>query len=100
MSHFKSALDTTLFCLAVLLCAAWLTTAKAAAICSDGCDVPSSCVGQVEIDSWSFEGCVGGAGCYGDNPCCCGYICWWKDSAGICGNDDWEGCLGASECSV
>ncbi len=100
MSPIRTSLDAMLLSLAVLLGAAWITTERAAAICGDYCTVPVSCANPSwQSSNYDWMGCVGGGGCWGDTPCCCGWICWWEDEAGFCGNDDMETCEGSPLCA-
>lgn len=103
MALLKSNFDTALLCLTILLCAAWLTSAELAAGCpNDACAGPTQgCQSNPVMEvPWQYMGCVGGGGCSGDRPCCCGYICWWKDEAGYCFNDDVNQCEEVTQCSV
>ena len=103
MGPLKSTLDTALLGLAVLLCAAWISTAQAAALCGTNCEPPppSQCNGTPYWCDTTFMGCVGGVGCSGDFPCCCGIICWFHDVTETpCGNDDGEQCYGLWACSA
>jgi hypothetical protein len=98
-----SNINTGLLGLAALLCALLVSTVytNAQPHCEDGCVQPSNCLHEnPRVNDTTFIGSVGTSVCPWYYPCCSGFICWWEDSEGFCGGDDYDLCTVPESCQL
>lgn len=96
-----STTNTIFLGLAILLGALWITVVQANAQwnCQYNCPEPVNCQGG-DVYDYQYMGSVGSSVCPWYQPCCTGFICWWEDSIGYCGNSDMELCTNPENCML